>query len=328
MPTRWTGVCNKLLNMAVCLTTTMHVHCFSTGISLVPRPSLTQPVLITRLGWNWDNEDIEAAYPGQAHFARKSLGAWLTLKYSPAHEEDPGYDWFSPFWTAVACCIDWEVDSLAVLAQAGLYSSYHCTCRRLHILCTCITCVDGQTPRGLHPHWARETKAVVSEKTAHWLPRKAQQTSWHMLLLLGGSFLRGELKLLPVTSVHGGLIQGPWLIVVCLSCCSSSSSFLISFCSPSSSPSPPSSPQLLGGFSLVDKMWNRSYVLSTQGEYTGGFAKWPDSEPGKAQLCSYFNKPMISRTYCKPITYIQFYRAWWRQHLPSLVPSPVLLRMA
>ena len=144
-----------------------------------------------------------------------------------------------------------------------------------------------------------------------------------MLLLLGGSVLRGELKLLPVTGVHGGLIQGPWLI------CSMSfllllllvslpyppplpSSSLISFCSPfsspSSSPPPPFSPQLLGGFSLVDKMWNRSYVLSTQGEYTGGFAKWPDSEPGKAQLC--FNKPMMSRTYCKPITYIQFYRAW------------------
>jgi len=36
---------------------------------------------------------------------------------------------------------------------------------------------------------------------------------------------------------------------------------------------------ILDGFSLVDKMWNRSYVLSTQGEYTGGFSKWPDAHP-------------------------------------------------
>ena len=43
--------------------------------------------------------------------------------------------------------------------------------------------------------------------------------------------------------------------------------------------------QLLDGFSLVDKMWNRSYVLSTQGQYTGGFSKWPDAHPGKFPTC-------------------------------------------
>ena len=38
--------------------------------------------------------------------------------------------------------------------------------------------------------------------------------------------------------------------------------------------------QLLGASSLIDKVWNRNYVLSTQGRFTGGFSKWPDSHPG------------------------------------------------
>lgn len=37
--------------------------------------------------------------------------------------------------------------------------------------------------------------------------------------------------------------------------------------------------ELMGCSSLVDKKWNRSYIFSTQGEYTGGFSKWPDSHP-------------------------------------------------
>lgn len=37
--------------------------------------------------------------------------------------------------------------------------------------------------------------------------------------------------------------------------------------------------KLLGVAELVEKKWNRSYVMSTQGKYTGGFSKWPDSHP-------------------------------------------------
>lgn len=37
--------------------------------------------------------------------------------------------------------------------------------------------------------------------------------------------------------------------------------------------------ELLGCLEWVDKKWNRGYVLSTQGEYTGGFSKWPDTHP-------------------------------------------------
>lgn len=31
---------------------------------------------------------------------------------------------------------------------------------------------------------------------------------------------------------------------------------------------------------MIDKQMNRQYVLSTQGEFTGGFAKQPDTHPG------------------------------------------------
>ena len=37
---------------------------------------------------------------------------------------------------------------------------------------------------------------------------------------------------------------------------------------------------MLGASLLVDRKWNRSYVLSTQGKVIGGFSKWPDSHPG------------------------------------------------
>ena len=39
--------------------------------------------------------------------------------------------------------------------------------------------------------------------------------------------------------------------------------------------------QMLGASLLVDRKWNRSYVLSTQGSVIGGFSKWPDSHPGR-----------------------------------------------
>lgn len=42
--------------------------------------------------------------------------------------------------------------------------------------------------------------------------------------------------------------------------------------------------QLLGAAHLVDRFWNRRYVLSTQEEY-GGFAKWPDHHPGVWIVC-------------------------------------------
>lgn len=35
---------------------------------------------------------------------------------------------------------------------------------------------------------------------------------------------------------------------------------------------------------MVDKKLNREYVLSTQGEFTGGFAKQPDTQPGAILL--------------------------------------------
>lgn len=39
--------------------------------------------------------------------------------------------------------------------------------------------------------------------------------------------------------------------------------------------------QLLGCSGLIAKKMNRSYVLSTEGEHTGGFSKWPDAHPGE-----------------------------------------------
>ena len=35
---------------------------------------------------------------------------------------------------------------------------------------------------------------------------------------------------------------------------------------------------------MIHKKLNRQYVLSTQGEFTGGFAKQPDIHPGTALL--------------------------------------------
>lgn len=45
---------------------------------------------------------------------------------------------------------------------------------------------------------------------------------------------------------------------------------------------PPSVPsQLLDVFQYTNFDKNRSFILSTQDRLVGGFAKWPDSHPGK-----------------------------------------------
>lgn len=57
--------------------------------------------------------------------------------------------------------------------------------------------------------------------------------------------------------------------------------------------------QLLGFGDMVDSGWNRSYILSTQSDITGGFSKWPDCHPGEREreweivVCS-FLKALIS----------------------------------
>ncbi len=48
-----------------------------------------------------------------------------------------------------------------------------------------------------------------------------------------------------------------------------------------SSPGPISSSQLLDVFQYTNFDKNRSFILSTQDRLVGGFAKWPDSHPGK-----------------------------------------------
>lgn len=37
--------------------------------------------------------------------------------------------------------------------------------------------------------------------------------------------------------------------------------------------------QLLGVSQFIDKDVNRSFILSTQQDYTGGFSKWSDTQP-------------------------------------------------
>lgn len=44
--------------------------------------------------------------------------------------------------------------------------------------------------------------------------------------------------------------------------------------------------QLLECTLWVNKLWNRSFILSTQSEHIGGFAKWPDTHPGELKLCA------------------------------------------
>ena len=39
--------------------------------------------------------------------------------------------------------------------------------------------------------------------------------------------------------------------------------------------------QMLGVSDWVDKELNVQFILSTEGEYTGGFSKWPKCHPGK-----------------------------------------------
>lgn len=45
--------------------------------------------------------------------------------------------------------------------------------------------------------------------------------------------------------------------------------------------------QLLDVFQYTDFEKNRNYIMSTQDSLVGGFAKWPDSHPGKitVSLC-------------------------------------------
>ena len=44
--------------------------------------------------------------------------------------------------------------------------------------------------------------------------------------------------------------------------------------------------QLLGHRHWIDKVVNTEFIFSTEGQYTGGFAKWPDTHPG---ILSNFN---------------------------------------
>lgn len=43
--------------------------------------------------------------------------------------------------------------------------------------------------------------------------------------------------------------------------------------------------ELLGWSSFINRQWNRSYVLSTQGKLVGGFSKWPDYHPDPMHTC-------------------------------------------
>jgi geranylgeranyl transferase type-1 subunit beta len=36
---------------------------------------------------------------------------------------------------------------------------------------------------------------------------------------------------------------------------------------------------MLGHSEFINEMFNVSFILSTEGEYTGGFSKWPDHHP-------------------------------------------------
>lgn len=42
--------------------------------------------------------------------------------------------------------------------------------------------------------------------------------------------------------------------------------------------------QLLQIFQYTNFEKNRNYILSTQDRIVGGFAKWPDSHPGKIEI--------------------------------------------
>lgn len=56
--------------------------------------------------------------------------------------------------------------------------------------------------------------------------------------------------------------------------------------------------QLLGVFQYTNYDKNRSFILATQDRLVGGFAKWPDSHPGKIFYsqtwhCYFFGKCQI-----------------------------------
>ena len=46
---------------------------------------------------------------------------------------------------------------------------------------------------------------------------------------------------------------------------------------------------MLGLYELTDSSCNRGYLLETQDEVVGGFAKWPDNSPGNAFIHVHFN---------------------------------------
>ena len=45
---------------------------------------------------------------------------------------------------------------------------------------------------------------------------------------------------------------------------------------------------------MIDYASNRSFVLSTQDETIGGFAKWADYHPGKAVLLNYSSNLLLT----------------------------------
>lgn len=43
---------------------------------------------------------------------------------------------------------------------------------------------------------------------------------------------------------------------------------------------------MLGGSEWIDKELNLKFILSTEGEFTGGFAKWPNGHSGTCTCIS------------------------------------------
>ena len=39
--------------------------------------------------------------------------------------------------------------------------------------------------------------------------------------------------------------------------------------------------QLLGVYDMTNSTYNRAYLMETQDEMIGGFAKWPENNPGR-----------------------------------------------
>ena len=122
---------------------------------------------------------------------------------------------------------------------------------------------------------------MVHMSAAYRISGPTQQASRHLLLILDWIYFKGTL-----TMLFGGLFILSFSLPPSLSL-----SLFLSLSLPTlvSSLSPPLSlhslSQLLGSSNFVQKDFNRGYVLSTEGEFTGGFSKWPFHNPGDLIQC-------------------------------------------